>query len=247
MYKKIKFSTERAVKINDILVIGDLHIGYEIELFQSGISIPSQTYKMLERIKKLITEMNVNKILFLGDVKHNIPFPSFQERKELFEFFNELKQIGIEIIIVKGNHDGDIEKYVPSEIKIAGGDGIKIKNFGFAHGHAWIKKELLNCKYLFLAHEHPAIEFKDKLGYKAIEPCWIITNPLKEKFEEKFQEKCKIKKVIILPAFNHLIGGMSFNKLEFKPLGVNTNFLDLKNAEIYLVNGVYLGKLKNLI
>lgn len=246
MSKKITFSKERAVKVEDILVLGDLHIGYEAELFQSGISIPSQTCRMFERIKKLIKEMNVNKILFLGDVKHNIPFPSFQERIELFGFFKDLEEIA-KVIIVKGNHDGDIEKYLPSGIKITGGSGIKIKNLGFAHGHAWINKELLKCKYLFLAHEHPAIEFRDRLGYKAIEPCWIIAKPLKEKFENKFKEKCRIRKIIVIPAFNHLIGGMSFNRLEFKPLGANTNFIDLENAEVYLTHGVYLGELKNLI
>lgn len=240
------FSKERAVKVEDILVLGDLHIGYEAELFQSGISLPSQTYRMLERIKRLIKEMNVNKILFLGDVKHNIPFPSFQERNELFDFFKDIEEIA-DVMIIKGNHDGDIEKYVPSDIKIVGGDGIKIKNTGFAHGHAWINKELLKCSYLFLAHEHPAIEFKDKLGYRAVEPCWIIAKPLKNAFENKFKEKCSIKKVIILPAFNHLIGGMSFNKPDFKPLGPNANLIDLKNAEIYLTDGAYLGKLKNLI
>lgn len=246
MYGKIIFSKERALKIGDILVLGDLHIGYEKELFEAGVSVPSQTCKMVERIKKLVKEMKVRKILFLGDVKHNIPFPSFQEKNELIKVFSELKEIA-KIIVVKGNHDGEIEKYLPDGIKIAGGEGIKIKEAGFAHGHAWIGKELLNAKYLFLAHEHPAIEFKDRFGYRMLEPCWIIAKPIKNKFENKFGEKCKIKKVIILPAFNHLIGGISFNKIDFKPLGPNTNFIDLKNAEIYLTDGVHLGKLKHLI
>ena len=43
------------------------------------------------------------------------------------------------------------------------------------------------------------------------------------------------------------MGGIGFNKEDFKPLGPNAQFIDLKNAEIYLIDGTYLGKLKYLI
>ncbi len=247
MSGKVVFTKDRAALVKKILVIGDIHIGYEYELYQSGISLPSQTGKILERIRKLLKETKAKRILFLGDVKHNIPFPSFQEKNELMEFLSVLIEEVGEIIIVKGNHDGDIEKYIPSEIKVFGGEGVRIKSFAFAHGHAWIGKELLKAKYLFLAHEHPAVEFRDKLGYRAVEPCWVMSKPLNNAFEDRFKEKSNIEKAIIVPAFNHLIGGMSFNIPDFSPLGPNTTLLDLKSAEIYLVDGTHLGKLKNLI
>ena len=247
MRAKIIFSKERALKANDILILADLHLGFEYELLQKGISIPSQTKRILEKIKMLISEFNPEKLLFLGDVKHSIVSPSFYEKKELFNFFKELSETISEIIITKGNHDGDIEKYIPKNITLAPGAGVRIAKFGFAHGHAYISRELLKCKYLFLAHEHPAIEFKDRFGYKIVEPCWIISKPFKKRFEERFQAKCKIEKAIILPAFNHIIGGISFNSPDFKPLGVNTKLLNLREAEVYLTDGTKLGKLKNLI
>jgi hypothetical protein len=241
------FSLDRALILRSkrlrILVVADLHIGIEHEIYKDGISIPSQASVMKKRIEKLISEYKAKKLVLLGDVKHNIPLPSRQELREVPEFIKYFSQ-KLPVTIVKGNHDGDIEEFVKGvEIK----KDLKIENIGLAHGHAWISKELLSCEYLILAHEHPAIEFRDRLGYRSIEHCWLICKPKKKDFEEKYGEKCRIKKVIVMPAFNLIVGGMVFNKTDFSPLGPNFKFLEWKNAEVFLIDGTYLGKLKNLI
>ncbi len=248
MEGNIIFSPHRCAIIRKIksIVIADLHLGFEYELFQSGISIPSQTEKILEKIIKLVEAWKTEKLILLGDIKHNIPIPSGQEKVEIPKFIEKLSK-KTSIVIVKGNHDGDIEKYIQKGVEVYNSSGFRLGKYGFAHGNAWINKDILECDYLFLAHEHPCVEFKDKLGYKISEPCWIIGKVLKNKFEEKFQRKCKIKKIVILPTFNPIMGGIGFNKEDFKPLGPNAQFIDLKNAEIYLIDGTYLGKLKYLI
>ena len=53
------------------LVIADLHIGIERELYRSGINIPSQTKKIFDRLLKLIADHSPDRIVLLGDVKHN--------------------------------------------------------------------------------------------------------------------------------------------------------------------------------
>ncbi len=247
MSVKLLFSKERALYLEKekVLVLGDLHIGFEYELFRSGISIPSQTRKILEKIRKLVRWFSPEKLLLLGDVKHSVPVPSLQEKYELPEFLESIAKYA-QIIITKGNHDGDIEKYCPSSVKIFPGEGVLLKNFAFAHGHAWIGKELLKAHYLFLAHEHASIEFVDRFGMRFAEPCWIVAKVFAKRFEEKYNSGCNLKKAVIFPAFNTLLGGSKINSPEYSPLGPNIKFLDLENARIYLVDGTYLGRLKNL-
>ncbi len=54
-----------------------------------------------------------------------------------------------------------------------------------------------------------------------------------------------------MPAFNRLLGGVPVNvkKMSNELLGplLKNNFIDMNNAEIYLLDGTYLGKLKNLL
>ena len=59
-----------------ILAIGDLHVGYEHALIESGILIPEQQVKdIIEDLRKIIEEIKIKrfvlkKIVFLGDIKH---------------------------------------------------------------------------------------------------------------------------------------------------------------------------------
>lgn len=242
---KPKFLTEPALLVGKTLIIADLHLGVEYEIFKSGISIPSQLEKIKKRIDYLVKKTKAKELVFLGDIKHNIPVASYQEMREVPGFLKHFSK-KLKVFIVKGNHDGNIEK-MAKNIKVYSGSGFKIKNFGFAHGQSWISKKLLDCEYLVIGHEHPAIEFKDKIGFRSIEHCWLKCEVNKKFLEEKYKKKCKIKEVIIIPVFNHLSGGIAFNKEDFKPLGPLFKFIKWKQGKVYLLDGTYLGILKELI
>ncbi|MBC7130258.1 phosphoesterase, partial [Candidatus Bathyarchaeota archaeon] len=49
------------------LVISDLHIGWEIALSDSGIHVPTQTYRLLKHLKALVTHHKPEELLILGD------------------------------------------------------------------------------------------------------------------------------------------------------------------------------------
>ncbi len=234
-----------------ILVIGDLHLGLEQEILRSGIRLPSQTEKIIERIDSLVRENGANHLVFLGDVKHSIPIASFQENRELPLFLKHFAE-RIKVSLVKGNHDGDIEKLAPSGIKIYPSSGFRIKNFWFAHGQSWPPAQALECECLVIGHDHPAIEFRDKIGLRAVEQCWLSSGADKEKMEKKYGVKCDLKKIISVPVFNRLIGGMPFNTKstrsgkKFSPLSPILKISDWKHSEVYLLDGTYLGTLDML-
>ena len=69
----IKFLEGPAMLIDDrILVVADLHIGMELEVGRSGITIPSQVEELKKRIDRLISETGADHLIFLGDIKHQV-------------------------------------------------------------------------------------------------------------------------------------------------------------------------------
>jgi len=232
------------------LVIADLHIGISYELYKSGINIPSQVKKMKKTIEKLIKQTKAKRLIILGDVKHDVPGISIQEMREIPEFLKSLsKKIKLDVCL--GNHDTYLKQILPEDIKLHGTKGFNIKNFGFNHGHAWPSKELMTCDYLIISHTHPTIQFTDKFGYRIVEPVWIKSKIDQEKVKERYKVKTGKLEVIIMPAFNNLLGGTPVNvkTTSDELLGplLKNDFIDMTNSNLYLLDGTYLGKLKNLV
>jgi len=233
---------EQALLINKkIFVIADLHIGIERELSDQGINTKSQTQNMTNRLISLCKRYKPEEIVLLGDIKHNIPSSTIQERKDVKNFLEEIKSYA-KIHIVPGNHDGNIQKLSPNQIIIHPSDGFIIDNLGFVHGHRWPSEDVMNCEQIIIAHTHPSIMFTDRLGYKAFEPCWI-----KAVFNDKLKEKypdSKNPKILVMPAFNPLCGGIAANREGITgPLG---KIIDVENAQIFLIDGTFLGKTKDI-
>lgn len=241
---KIKFLTEPALLIDDILVIADLHLGFEYELSELGIIIPSQLEKFKVRLNNLIKQTKAKHLVILGDMKHQVPGISWQEFREIPEFFRDLN---IKISIVKGNHDGDIERLVPQDVDIYDSAGFVLNKILFTHGQAWPHPEIVNTEYLIMGHIHPAIEFWTE-NVRSSERCWLRCEIDNKKVKEKYQKEAGLKEGIIVPTFNHLLGGVSFNSKRFKPSGplLQKEILKWKDARIYLLDGTFLGNLNNI-
>jgi putative SbcD/Mre11-related phosphoesterase len=262
----IKFITnEPAVQLpGRILVIADLHIGAEYEFRRAGIKIPSQTKKLLERTKKLIKQTKSGKVIILGDIKHKVPGLSFQEERELPVFLNTLiKDLGIEVEIVPGNHDDGLQSLVP-DVKFHPSLGILLGDVYLTHGHTWPSPDFLKASHVLSGHRHPVIEFRDKLGYVWRERVWMRASLKKEAIKKKYSKKSKTDKIptklpefIAMPAFNDMVGGTALNtkrlsktysqlKRKLTPLGPLLKSVQKRTARVYLLDGTYLGELGKL-
>jgi hypothetical protein len=241
----MKFLTEPALLIGKALVISDLHIGIEHEIFQSGITIPSQVEKLEKRIDNLIKQTKAGHLIILGDVKHQVPTISWQEYKEIPRFLEHFSKI--KVSIVKGNHDGNIERLAPKDVDVYEPSGFKIDDVLLVHGQAWPDENALDAEYIVMGHVHPVAEFWSE-KFRSVEPCWLKCKINNKRIEEKFKIKTNFKQGIIMPAFNHIIGGMAFNSKDFEPLGplLKNEVFKWKDAEAYLLDGTFLGKLKDL-
>ncbi len=235
---------EPALFINEkkILVIADLHIGIESELIKKGLIIDSQIKKITKHFFSLCKKYKPKEIILLGDIKHNVPLSTIQERKDVKNFLEEIQSLGV-IHIIPGNHDGSIQKILPNNIIMHPSDGSIINNIGFVHGHRWPNEEIMQCKQIIIGHTHPTIMLTDRLGHKTFEPCWIKGNFAKNKLKQKYPDSTN-PEILVIPAFNSLCGGIAANKEGITgPLG---KIIDIDNAEIFLIDGTFLGKIKDI-
>jgi len=209
-----------------ILVVSDIHLGYEYELLKKGINIPNQTNYIKNYLKELITENNAKKLILLGDVKHNIPNISALEAKSIPKFMD----LGIPYKLIKGNHDGNIENLIGHPTL----NHLLIDGILFVHGH--MKVPDVEFDTLITGHSHPAIEITDELGKRTKEKCWV---------RGRFPSG---EGIIIMPSFNPLITGISFNREGSKIPG--TMFKRFTTSELkmeaYLMDGTFLGRISDI-
>jgi putative SbcD/Mre11-related phosphoesterase len=225
-----------------IVIIADLHIGIESELKTYGLNTGSQTKKMLNHIISILEKYKPEEIIILGDVKHNIPSSTFQERKDVRNFLETLQSYGF-IHLLPGNHDGNIKKFLPRNIIIHPSDGFTIENIGFVHGHRWPSEEVMRCDQIIIGHTHPTVMLVDRLGFKMFESCWLKGKTIKNKIVERYPN-CIDTRILIMPAFNPLCGGIAINVEGVTgPIG---KIMDINNTEIYLLDGSLIGRVKKI-
>ena len=88
-----------------VLIISDLHLGYEESLVSDGVLIPKGG--MFSEMKKEILELlklNPKLVVINGDLKHEFSNISKQEWKETLELIDLISEKS-KILLVKGNHD----------------------------------------------------------------------------------------------------------------------------------------------
>ncbi len=226
------------------LVIADIHLGIEWELYQSGFSIPTQVEKRKKRIKDYIKKTKPERIVLLGDIKHNVPITSWQEKYEVPEFLREVASFA-PLDIVPGNHDGDIEELAPENVKVHGMRGFVLDNVGYFHGHTWPDAKLLSASHVVMSHNHPTIRFTDSLGHAVSEEVWVRTHFIGKAIKEHYGAIGFMNpEVIIMPAFNELCGGVPFNEsIHEELLGpvFQNHAIELENARVFLLDGPDLG------
>jgi putative SbcD/Mre11-related phosphoesterase len=215
---------EAAMKVGDYLIVSDVHLGITKELWESGVSLPSQVNSMAKRLNKLKKITRAKYLIINGDLKHKIIGISSQERHEVPEFLKQLRFS--RIILVKGNHDGHIEKLAAGLKNVSVRKSFAVGNYAFTHGHRRIRT---SKKIIVVGHNHLMIKFRDEMRAVYTEQVWV-------------RGKAAGKTIIIMPAFNELSGHYAVNKGRFQgPIASQ-----LVNPRIYLLNGTDLGRVRDV-
>jgi putative SbcD/Mre11-related phosphoesterase len=252
-----KFITgQPALIVGRTLVVSDLHIGIEHDFRRSGIKVPSSTETMRKSIEGMIENTGAKNLVIIGDVKHKVPGITMQELREVPEFLGALSK-RVKIDIVPGNHDPGLDEMVPEGVTIQPSRGFMKNGVYFSHGHTWPLPEFLKAKYVIVGHEHPQIEFRDSLGHTFYESVWLRSELDEEIIKDKYKEiPEKLPELVTMPKFNRLSGSTSMNKPiseidnshygDRGGIGVLIKSSRLDESRVYLLDGMFLGELKNL-
>ncbi len=209
-----------------ILVIGDLHFGYEEELNNAGIAVPRRMVgEIIDDLKKIIVKTNkVEKIIILGDIRHSFGTITKQERQDINKFldFLEEKFSKKKVILIRGNHDTMIDIVFRNEnwknVEIV--DYYVENGILFFHGDyksfKKVDKEIKKAKLLVVGHFHPAIDLTDGEKVERFK-CFVVGN-------------FKRKEIVVLPSFFPLVEGTNI-------LGdCELDLLDLKKRKVFVVS-----------
>ena len=258
-----------------ILVVADLHIGWEVKLAEQGIHVPSQTPKILEKIIQLIENCKPTGIIFLGDVKHAIAKIEMEEWRDIPDFFETVAKKVQNIQVMPGNHDGNLEALLPEAVKVLPPNGIVFGGVGLFHGHTWPAPELLKCRDLVTGHVHPTVAFRDTIGFRITRQVWVKAKcdsshlaksilkslnikPAKDPIDtlqKHFKIKFRASNLFIMPSFNDFLGGRPINeKTSLKdpkssafigPI-LRSKSINVDDSEVYMLDGTFLGTVNQL-
>jgi hypothetical protein len=255
-----------------ILVIADLHLGFEQELAEMKIRIPSQSSKLLNKLTKLLKTVKPDTLIILGDVKHSVPIIFLQEWRDVPMFFEAIKEIVNKIQVIPGNHDGNLIPLTPGFVEILPAKGLLLEeeeSIALLHGHTWPDVTLLKADYMVIAHNHPVIHIVDSTGFRIVRQVWLEAECNGQKLahfllkhlgiktelpfktlEEKFRTIPKESfKIIVMPSFNDLLGGLPINierPENFLGPIFRCGAVDVDKGETYLLDRTFLGTIEQL-
>jgi hypothetical protein len=228
-----------------LLVVADFHAGLEVALRREGVELRSRATDRREQVRSLLRASGADGVLFLGDLANAIGTPGEEETRELRELLTALTR-RVPVTVTKGNHDGDIETVVEAvserhPVRVVDGPGLRIGSVGFAHGHTWPAREVLDAETVCVAHEHPVVRLEDEVGGARMERVWLRGRLDPEAFADRYDEPPTVTPdLVVCPGFNDLSGGTWVNVegqsflSPFLPDG-------LADGEAYLLDGTRLG------
>ena len=223
------------------LVIADLHLGFEAKLSSNNIYLGKNTSvtETAKDIEKILDKTKPELLILLGDVKSGIKSITKTEWESIPMFFDKLKN-RVNLILVPGNHDSNIEKLVPKEVNIASPKGIIIDDILFTHGHTLPTENYSNVSKIVMGHLHPVFFQKESIiNGKRV---WVSIKCSKD---EIFPSQTGDMELIIVPAFNKYFHTIKkkFYKKSISPIieKINTT-----KAKIITLDGTIIGDEKLL-
>ncbi|MFH1439266.1 MAG: metallophosphoesterase [Candidatus Woesearchaeota archaeon] len=249
------------------LIIPDVHIGYEEALNKQGVLIPrTQFIEIMKNIEKVMKDTikrfkAINKIVIIGDLKHEFGTISETEWRQTLKFLDFLDKYCKNIILLKGNHDtilGPIADKRRLEVKTH----IMIDDILLMHGHELPTNILPEIKTIIIGHEHTAISLKHGVRIEKFK-CFLkgkwnleeekrklagISKNKLTKLKDKLRRlKSKKLNLIVMPSFNPIIEGTDITKEQL--LSPFLRKTKIKDFRVFIVGDkIYdFGKIRDLM
>ncbi len=218
------------------LVITDLHLGFEDNLSQNNIFLGknSTVNESIKEVEKILVKTKPDTLTLLGDIKSGIKSITKSEWNDVPVFLEKIKK-QINLTIIPGNHDANIEKLVPEGVSVSTAKGLIVEDVLLTHGHTMPSENFSSINKIIMGHVHP-IFFQEKsiINGKRV---WVTIKCNKQKI---FPSKTGELEIIIMPTFNKYFytTQKKFYKKSISPI---LEKIEVLEAKILTLDGTILG------
>jgi len=180
------------------LIATDFHIGFESSLASNEIFIGknSSVNETIEELSTIIDSEKPDSLILLGDIKSSVKTISKSEWGEIPLFFERIVK-KCDVVLIPGNHDGDIQKLVPKNISMISSIGMVADNILLTHGHTMPSKNFSHVDKIIMGHVHPVF-FQENSVLNG-QRVWVS---IKTEKRYLFPDKSGEIEIIIIPSFN---------------------------------------------
>ena len=183
---------------NRSLVVSDVHIGFESNLITNKIFIGKNTtiQETINAIEGLIDFVKADTLVLLGDVKSSINSITKSEWEEVPRFLKKINE-KVDIVLIPGNHDANIQKLVPEGVTLISSVGVVIENILLTHGHTMPTENFSHVNKIIMGHVHPVFFQEDSVlnGQRV----WLS---IKTEKQNIFPSASGELEIIVIPSFN---------------------------------------------
>tara|TARA_Y100000590_G_scaffold378753_1_gene445939 strand:- start:2161 stop:2910 length:750 start_codon:yes stop_codon:yes gene_type:complete len=219
------------------LVISDLHIGFEHNFSRKNIRVGknSTINEIIKNVNTLIKRENPETLILLGDIKSSVTTITKEEWHDIPYFFEEIEN-SLDIILIPGNHDANIDKLIPNEITLSSSKGMIIDDVLLTHGHTMPSENYSNINNIIMGHIHPVYFEKNSLLNG--ERIWISIKTSKSEIFPSSNGKINIT---VVPSFNPYFYATEkkFYKKSISPIIEKVK--DVSSARIVTLDGTIIG------
>ncbi len=177
-----------------VLIISDLHLGYEESLTSKGVLVPHSQFAHTEhRMLATVRALKPKTIVFNGDFKHDFGKIASSEWREGRKLLETVRKHTKSILIIEGNHDPSIGPFAAKiQVQIA---SLLISNDTLiVHGDEIPQESSLNnIKTIIIGHEHPAVTIREGMVSETYK-CFLVG-------------AWKRKRLIVMPSYNLITQG----------------------------------------
>ncbi len=265
---KILFD-DRAMVVSEVtkpsLLIADLHLGRHMDIERRyGVAFPAQYQAMLTRIKQLVSKYNIAAIYILGDLKHSIGADRLFNWEIIPEFIEQLQNYS-EVVVIPGNHDGDLHALLPRSTRVEDVHGVIVTeeapHIAAIHGHAWPSERTLSASIIVMGHNHPTLSItrvaKTAQNYTIKRSGGVIPVVIKARYSKNcVRRHIRVPEdptdetgtLFVLPSFDALSTGNRINlpSSSFQGPLLEGECTDTLTAEVHSTDGIYLGTVAEL-
>ncbi|MFC1741012.1 metallophosphoesterase [Nanoarchaeota archaeon] len=218
-----------------VLVITDLHIGYEDALVKQGVLVPKFHFRdLVKRVEGIFEKLakakkEVDVVVINGDLKHEFGRISEEEWRNTLKMIDYLSRRCERILLVRGNHDKVLGP-IAEKRKVLLVDEFVVGDVLVCHGDR-IPEIPASVKTVVIGHEHPAVSLDEDLRRETYK-CFLVG-------------KHKRKNLVVLPSLHPLAEGSDVKREKML-----SPFLkkDIGGFDVYIVaDKVYeFGKLRKI-